>query len=88
MTMRGENKMELIIAAIIIIVTAIGFCKATNEIQTTPVTGALAPEYWGTGTRWLQGDFINEDELEEMRKKVNSKDSKFWVSSKSLKRGK
>lgn len=69
--------MELIFAAIIIIGTAISFCKATNEISTIPVTGALAPEYWGTGTRWLQGDFINDDELEEMRKKVNSKDSKF-----------
>lgn len=69
--------MELIIAVIIIIGTAIVFCKATNEILTTPITGALAPKYWGTGTRYLVGDFITEDELEEMRKKVNSKDSKF-----------
>lgn len=69
--------MELIIAVIIIIGTVIVFCKATNEISTTPVSGALAPEYWGTGDRYLVGDFITEDELEEMRKKVNSKDSKF-----------
>ena len=69
--------MELIIAVIIIIGTAILFSKAINEISTTPVSGALAPEYWGTGTRWLVGDFITEHELEEMRKKVNSKDSKF-----------
>lgn len=69
--------MKLIIAVIIMIVTSIVFCKETIEISTTPVTGALAPEYWGTGTRWLVGDFITEDELEEMRKKVNSKDSKF-----------
>lgn len=36
--------MELIIA--VIMGTASGFCKETNEISTTPVTGALAPEYW------------------------------------------
>lgn len=36
--------MELIIA--VIMGTAFGFCKETNEISTTPVTGALAPEYW------------------------------------------
>lgn len=78
--------MKLIIAVIIIIGTAIGFSKAINEISTTQMTGALAPEYWGTGTRWLQGDFITENELKEMRKKVNSKKSKFWVSLKSLKR--
>ena len=78
--------MELIIA--VIMRTAFGFCKETNEISTTPVTGALAPEYWWTGTRWLQGNFINDDELEKMRKTVKSKDSKIWVSVKSLKRRK
>lgn len=69
--------MLLIIAVIIIIGTAIGFYKAINKITTTPVAGARTPEYWGTGTRWVVGDFIMEDEFEKMRKKVNSKDSKF-----------
>ena len=64
--------MELIIAVIIIMGTAFGFCKATNEISTTPVTGALAPEYWWTGTRWLQEDFINDDELEEIKEKIRA----------------
>lgn len=62
--------MELIIA--VIMGTAFGFCKETNEISTTPVTGALAPEYWWTGTRWLQEDFINDDELEEIKGKIRA----------------
>lgn len=69
--------MLLIIAAIMIIVTPIAFCKAVDELETKQMPGPLAPQYWGTGTRWLQGDFINEGELEEMRKKVNSRKSKF-----------
>lgn len=69
--------MELIIAVVIMIVTTIVFCKETNEISTTPVTGALASEYWGQVLDGWWGIFITEDELEKMRKKVNSKDSKF-----------
>lgn len=69
--------MLLIFSTILIIATPIVFNKAINKLPVTPIPGALPPEYWGTGTRWLQGDFIGEDGLEEMRKKVNNPNSKF-----------
>lgn len=69
--------MLLIIAAIIIIVTPIVFCKKIDELPVTQMSGALAPQYWGTGDRYLVGDFITENELEKMRTMVNSKNSKF-----------
>ena len=69
--------MLLILSAILIIATPIVFNKAVNNLSATPISGALPPEYWGTGTRWLQGDFIGEDDFEEIRKKVNNPKSKF-----------
>lgn len=69
--------MLLIFSTILIISTLIVFNKAINKLPVTPIPGALPPEYLGTGTRWLQGDFIGEDVLEEMRKKVNNPNSKF-----------
>ncbi|MBQ2835710.1 MAG: hypothetical protein IJE68_02600 [Clostridia bacterium] len=69
--------MLLIIAAIIIIVTPIVFCKKIDELSITQMSGALAPQYWGTGSRYLVGDFITEDDFENIRTKVNSKNSKF-----------
>lgn len=69
--------MLLIIAAIIIIVTPIVFCKAVDELTIPKMSGPLPPQYWATGTRYLVGDFITDEELEEMRAKVNSRKSKF-----------
>lgn len=71
--------MLLIISAIIIISTPIIFCKALDELLIAPQMSRPLeePQYWGTGDRYLVGDLITEDQLEEMRKKVNSKNSKF-----------
>lgn len=70
--------MLLIISAIIIIVTPIIFCKALDELSIgQQMSRPLEPQYWGTGDRYLVGDFITEEQLEEMRRKVNSKNSKF-----------
>ena len=69
--------MLLIISAIIIIVTPIVFCKAVDELKIPQMPEPLAPQYWATGTRYLVGDFITDEGLEEMRAKVNSRKSKF-----------
>ena len=70
--------MELIIMVIVITVgTAIVLFQETDEILPTPLPQASAPEYWATGDRYLGGKFIIENELEEMRTRLNSTNSKF-----------
>ena len=64
--------MLLIIDAVIIIVTTAVFCKKIDELSLIEDCSS-----WGTGTRYLVGDFITENEFEEMRTKLNSPNSKF-----------
>ena len=64
--------MLLIIGTIIIIVTNVVFCKKIDELSMIEDCSS-----WGTGARYLVGDFVTESELEEMRTKVNSPKSKF-----------
>ena len=68
--------MLLIIAASLIIVTPMVFSKKVDRLP-MPVSGILPPEKWGTGDRYLLGDYITEDEVEKIRKKLNSVKSKF-----------
>ena len=69
--------MLLIISAIIIGTAFVFNKKVRDEFPMMQNFSTLDPKYWGTGDRYLVGDFITEYEFEKMKAKINSRNSKF-----------